>query len=126
MCSPIQNIVFSTGGNVPVSNSQIANPVIFSSEGDCSTQGGADNISPILTDFIVPLMIGNEYKPKINYSPSEYRLLDLKGNTPLKSCDLQVFWKSKVDSKLHPFILGSQCGASCKIMFRKKQFNNIF
>ena len=126
MCSPIQNIVSSTGGNVPVSNSQIANPVIFSSEGDCSTQGGADNISPILTDFIVPLMIGNEYKPKINYSPSEYRLLDLKGNTPLKSCDLQVFWKSKVDSKLHPFILGSQCGASCKIMFRKKQFNNIF
>jgi len=126
MCSPIQNIVFSTSGNLPVSNSQIGNPTIFKSDGDCAVQGGADNISPILTDFIVPLIRGDEYKPKINYSPSEYRLLDMKGNTPLKSCDLQVYWKSKVDAKLHPFVLGSQCGASCKIMFRKKQFNNIY
>ena len=126
MCSPIQNIVFSTSGNLPVSNSQIGNPTIFKSDGDCATQGGADNISPILTDFIVPLIRGDEYKPKINYSPSEYRLLDMKGNAPLKSVDLQVYWKSKIDAKLHPFILGSQCGASCKIMFRKKQFNNIY
>ena len=126
MCSPIQNIVFSTSGNLPVSNSQIGNPTIFTSNGDCATQGGADNISPILTDFIVPLTRGDEYKPKINYSPSEYRLLDMKGNAPLKSVDLQVYWKSKIDAKLHPFILGSQMGASCKIMFRKKQFNNIF
>ena len=126
MCSPIQNIVFSTSGNLPVSNSQIGNPTIFKSDGDCATQGGADNISPILTDFIVPLIRGDEYKPKINYSPSEYRLLDMKGNAPLKSCDLQVYWKSKIDAKLHPFILGSQCGASCKIMFRRKQFNNIY
>jgi len=126
MCSPIQNIVFGTSGNLPVSNSQIGNPTIFKSNGDCATQGGADNISPILTDFIVPLIRGDEYKPKINYSPSEYRLLDMKGNAPLKTCDLQVYWKSKVDAKLHPFVLGSQCGASCKIMFRKKQFNNIY
>ena len=126
MCSPIQNIVFATSGNLPVSNSQIGNPTIFKSNGDCATQGGADNISPILTDFIVPLIRGDEYKPKINYSPSEYRLLDMKGNAPLKTCDLQVYWKSKVDAKLHPFVLGSQCGASCKIMFRKKQFNNIY
>ena len=126
MCSPIQNIVFSTSGNLPVSNSQIGTPTIFTSDGDCATQGGADNISPILTDFIVPLTRGDEYSPKINYSPSVYRLLDMKGNAPLKTVDLQVYWKSKIDAKLHPLILGSQCGASCKIMFRKKQFNNIY
>ena len=124
--SPIQNIVFSTSGNLPVSNSQIGTPTIFKSNGDCATQGGADNISPILTDFIVPLTRGDEYTPKINYSPSVYRLLDMKGNAPLKSCDLQVYWKSKIDAKLHPLILGSQCGASCKIMFRKKLFDNVF
>ena len=126
LCSPIQNIVFTTSGNLPIVSSQQATPVIFSSEGDCSTQGGADNISPILTDFIVPLTNGNEYRPTINYSPSVYRLLDLKGNSPLKNCDLQVYWKSKIDAKLHPVVLGSQCGASCKIMFRKKTFDNIF
>lgn len=38
--------------------------------------------------------------------------IDLKGNNPIKNCDLQVYWKSKIDSKLHPFVLGSQCGAS--------------
>lgn len=126
MCSPIQNIVFTTSGNLPIANSQQASPVVFTSAGDCAIQGGADNISPILTDFIVPLTRGDEYKPKINYSPSVYRLIDLKGNAPLKNCDLQVYWKSKIDCKLHPLVLGSQCGASCKIMFRKKQFDNIF
>ena len=43
MCSPIQNIVFATSGNLSVSNSQIGNPTIFKSDGDCATQGGADN-----------------------------------------------------------------------------------
>ena len=125
LCNPIQNIVFTTSGNLPISYAQTASPVIFTSKGDCALQGRSDNISPILTDFIVPLTTGNEYKPKINYSPSVYRLLDLKGNNPIKNCDLQVYWKSKIDSKLHPFVLGSQCGASCKIMFRKKQFDNL-
>ena len=126
MCSPIQYIVFTTSGNLPISNSKQGSPVIFNSKGDCALQGSADNISPILTDFIVPLTTGNDYKPKINYTPSVYRLINLKGNAPLKNSDLQVFWKSKIDSKLHPLMLGSQCGASCKIMFRKKLFDNVF
>ena len=125
MCSPIQNIVFTTSGNLPISNAQTAAPVIYSSSGECLTQGAASDISPILTDFIVPLTTGTEYKPKINYNPSVYRLIDLKGNNPIKSVDLQVYWKSKIDSKLHPFVLGSQCGATCKIMFRKKAFDNL-
>jgi hypothetical protein len=125
MCSPIQNIVFTTSGNLPISNAQTAAPVIYSSSGECLTQGAASDISPILTDFIVPLITGTEYKPKINYNPSVYRLIDLKGNSPIKSVDLQVYWKSKIDSKLHPLVLGSQCGATCKIMFRKKAFDNL-
>jgi len=125
MCSPIQNIVFTTSGNLPISNAQTAAPVIYASSGDCLIQGNSNDITPILTDFIVPLTKGTEYKPKINYSPSIYRLIDLNGNNPIKSVDLQVYWKSKIDSKLHPLVLGSQCGATCKIMFRKKAFDNL-
>ena len=126
MCCPVANIVFTTSGHLPVAHSKQANPNIYQDQTGVIIQDRTDNISPILTDFIVPLTTGNEYKPKINYNPSVYRLIDLIGNAPLKNCDIQVYWKSKIDSKLHPLLLGSQCGASCKIMFRKKQFDNIF
>ncbi len=119
LCNPVQSIVFTTSGYLPVSPSNTATPVIYSTTGD-SIQGATSNIAPILSDFIVPMLKGTEQKPKIYYYPNVYRLIDLKGTQPLKNIDLQVFWKSKIDSKFHPFLLGSQCGATVKILFRSK------
>ena len=124
MLNPVQNIVF-TSGSLPIYHENTATPVIYSTTGQISAIGRADSITPVLTDFITPLQKGTEYKPKIYYYPNVYRLIDLKGNQPLKNVDLQVYWKSRTDAKLHPFLLSAQCGASCKILFRKKEYDNI-
>ena len=124
MLNPIQNIVFTTSGSLPVYNEYTSYPEFYSTTGDI-TAGNTSYITPILTDFIVPLEKGTEYHTKIYYYPTVYRLVDLKGNQPLKNVDLQVYWKSKIDAKLHPFLLGSQCGASIKILFRHKSFDNV-
>lgn len=120
--NPINALVFTTS-LLPIVPELISVPRIFNSESDLFNTGNNNNIQPVLTDFIVPFSPTNTYKPTIDYTPSgEYRLADLYGTNPLSALQMSVFWKDHFGN-LHPFILGSGCSASVKIMFRRKTFN---
>ena len=128
MCTPIESIVFTSTGNLPVVPSN-SGPLKVSNNYNTSdgTRSGINSLSsvivPLLTDFIVPLNLGWEYKPYILYEPSVYRLMDMNSNSSLNHIDIQVFWKSNLTGVLVPIYLDSQCSASMKIMFRRKKFN---
>lgn len=85
--------------------------------------GNNANVNPIITDFQVPVSALNTYRPDISYIPSgEYRLVDMYGTSPASAINLQVYWKD-IYGNLNPFYLSSGCGASIKVMFRRKDFN---
>jgi hypothetical protein len=122
--NPIQSIIFTTG-LLPVVNENISIPKIFNSDSNLFSGGNNSNISPLLTDFIVPFSNINTYKPDIIYtSSSEYRLIDLYGNSPLSSLEVSVSWKDRFGN-VHPLYLNSGCSASIKILFRRKDYNNL-
>ena len=121
---PIQSLVFTTA-LLPISPELIGVPRVFNSDSSLFNTGNNSNISNILTDFIVPYAPNNTYKPNIVYTPNgEYRLMDMNGSSPLSALEMSVFWKD-VFGTLHPFYLNSGCSASIKLMFRRKDFNNV-
>lgn len=126
LLNPVQSIVF-TSTLLPVVMENVGQPLILN--GTSLNQriiGSSANIFPVVTDFIVPFSALNQYVPDISYVPSgEYRLVDLYGESPTSQIDIQVFWKDQY-GLLHPFLVGSGCSGSLKIMFRKKSFNNVF
>lgn len=126
LANPVQSIVF-TSTLLPVVMENVGQPSILG--GTAPTPqviGSSANIFPVVTDFIVPFSATNQYVPDISYVPSgEYRLVDLYGESPAYQIDVQVFWKDQY-GLLHPFLLGSGCSGSLKVMFRRKNFNNVF
>ena len=82
---------------------------------------GAPNISNILSDFEIPISSTNQYRPEINYTAVEYRLIDLFNNNNLNKTDLNIFWKDKYNN-LIPFLLQPGCSANVKLLFRSKRF----
>jgi len=126
LMNPVQSIVF-TSTLLPVVMENVGQPLILN--GTAPTQqviGSSANIFPVVTDFIVPFSATNQYVPDISYVPSgEYRLVDLYGTSPASQIDIQVFWKDQY-GLLHPFLVGSGCSGSLKVMFRRKDFNNVY
>jgi hypothetical protein len=107
--SSMRSIVITTG-TIPIKSEYIPN----------LSQGSiADNFVPILTDF-EPQQTGGNDRSLIQYVPTaEYRLIDLKGYTPLVSIDLQIFWQDKQLNR-YPIYLPPLASADIKFMFRKK------
>ena len=123
MC-PVTSLLFTTS-LLPVLPSLIGLPRIFVGASTASQQQGNNNIQNQITDLEVPLTRGDEYLPNVLYSPvAEYRLLDLQSNAPLQAIQISVFWKD-IFGQTHPFYLQNGCGATLKVMFRKKAYNNI-
>jgi hypothetical protein len=126
--SPVQSLVFSTS-LLPVQNTLLSKPVIFNFwNGTVSKPvGGNSNnnvTAPVLTDFELQGATGTSSQVRITYTPTaEYRMLDLRGTTPVNAVEVSVFWKDKF-SNLHRFQLGVGCVASIKILFRRKDFYN--
>jgi hypothetical protein len=125
LMNPIQAIVF-TSTILPVVNENVGTPVILNGTSTSVIQAGSSaNIFPIISDFAIPFSAGNTYTPDITYQPSgEYRLIDLYGESPAKQIDISVFWRDQY-GLLHPFLVGSGCSGSLKILFRAKDYNNI-
>jgi len=122
LLNPVQSIVFGTS-LVPVVQENVSVPKVWGSDTALFNVGNNSNIASILTDFQVPFSPGNTYRPEVSYAPNgEYRLIDLYGQSPLASLDLQVYWKDNFGN-LHPFYLGPGCSANLKIMFRRKDYN---
>ena len=121
---PVTSILFTTS-LLPVLPSLIGLPRIFIGASTASQVQGNNNIQNQITDLEVPLTRGDEYLPNVLYSPvAEYRLLDLQSNAPLQAIQISVFWKD-IFGQTHPFYLQNGCGATLKVMFRKKAYNNI-
>jgi hypothetical protein len=122
--NPVQSVVFTTS-LLPIVNSVIGLPKIFnSSTYNLSSVGNNSNISPIITDFVVPVSAINSYRPNIEYVPNgEYRLIDLYGLSPQNSMEITVLWKDNYGGT-HIFMLGAGCSASIKLLFRRKDFND--
>jgi hypothetical protein len=122
LLNPIQSLVFTTA-MLPVIPSLTSVPKVFNAPSGLFNVGNNSNLTPVLTDFQVPISATNTYRPSVEYTPSsEYRLADLYGTSPLSALEMSVFWKD-VYGGLHPFFLGAGCSANIKIMFRRKDFN---
>lgn len=126
LMNPIQSIVF-TSTLLPVSMENVGTPLVLNGANANKTiLGSTANIFPIVTDFVVPFSAASGgYLPDVTYVPSgEYRFVDMYGTSPCKAIDISVFWKD-LYGLLHPFLLGSGCSGSLKVLFRRKDFNDI-
>lgn len=122
--TPIDSIVFTTS-MIPINPELVAAPVVYNNNQVFQSVGTNANLTNVLTDFIVPLTTGTEYKPSINYTPSaEYRLVSMFGTSPCSSIQVNVYYKNRFGT-LVPLTLGFGSSASIKILFRRKDFGNI-
>ena len=125
LMNPVQSISF-TSTLLPVVVENVGQPSILNGTAPTNVVvGSTANVFPVITDFQVPFSAANTYVPDISYVPSsEYRLVDLYGESPANQIDVQVFWKDQYGI-LHPFLLGSGCSGNLKVMFRRKDYNDV-
>ena len=113
------NITLTTRG-IPIQSEAVSIP---SGTGSYST-GKGDGTALILTDFMPTTSVGFESTRQrfVYYVPSsEYRLIELLSNSPLKVIDLQIFW-TDLNGTLRPLMLRPNTFCSVKLLFRRKDF----
>lgn len=114
--SPISSILFTTS-SLPVTNTNIARPVIYINNSLLNSNGNNSDVAKIITDLQTNEM---NYKPNILYYPSaEYRFVDMDGQQTLNTIDIQVFYRNK-RGVLREISLPPGASASIKILFKKK------
>jgi len=122
--NPVKQILFTTS-MMPIVNELVGIPIIQNSNPNLNNTQPNNNFSPIITDLEVSLTRGDETKPNITYIPTaEYRLIDLQSNAPINQIEIALFWKDQYGT-VHPFLLEPGCGASIKMLFRRKVFNLV-
>lgn len=102
---------------------QESSPVFSSYKifGSAQQQNGNANYISILTDFAVTYDQVADVSSQLTYIPNpQYRLIDLRSNTPLYRIQLQFFWLSK-NSYLYPVLLSPNQGVEIKLGFFKKE-----
>jgi hypothetical protein len=112
--TPLTSIVFCSS-TLPIVQNQISAPLYFVN-GVAYSNNGSNNSAPIITDMAVT---DGDYKPNLVYSPYVYRYIDLKGNRPIYSLDISVYWKDRYGN-LQPFKLSAGSTITIKLMFIKK------
>jgi hypothetical protein len=112
------SIVF-TSGLIPV-NSELLAPAEV---GFGTTNTSTNQFKNILIEFDIFTddTISSPTRSIIQYFPrGEYRLVDLKGNTPLNAIDIQVYWKS-YQQVYYPLYVSPNGTLQAKFMFRKRE-----
>jgi hypothetical protein len=122
--SPISSIVF-TSTLLPIKNEAVGQPIILGSGNIGQSQPvSASAFQPIITDVALDLATSGAegYKQFIYYSPvAEYRLADFSAkNQSIRTIDIQVFWKNRLDGSLNPIRMYNLSSVSIKCMFRRK------
>ena len=112
--TPISSIVFCSN-TLPLYKNLLSNPLIYYDNVNVNVSSTGANYANIITDMVAD----GQYSPTLIYEPSVYRMISLIGNQPIKNIDVQVYYKNKLGI-LTPFKLNSNCSASIKIMFSKK------
>jgi hypothetical protein len=113
--SPIVSVVF-TSNTLPIEANQVSTPVVFSNNQNITLGGNNSDFANIITDIVSS---DGNYRPNLVYNPSaEYRRIALKGNRPLYSIDLNVYYKI-ITGELIPIRLFSNESITIKILFEK-------
>ena len=112
--TPISSIVFCSN-TLPIHKNLLSNPLIYYDSVKVNVSSTGANYANIITDMVAD----GQYSPTLIYEPTVYRMISLIGNQPIKNIDVQVYYKNKL-GVLTPFKLNSNCSASIKIMFSKK------
>ena len=112
--TPISSIVFCSN-TLPIYKNSLSNPLIYYDNVNVNVSSTGANYANIITDMVAD----GQYSPTLIYEPTVYRMISLIGNQPIKNIDVQVYYKNKLGI-LTPFKLNSNCSASIKIMFSKK------
>lgn len=112
--TPINAVVFTTTA-IPITVNQ------FSASSSIGLNTPSSSLDNAFAFIITDLQTNQQgYRPNLLYTPTaEYRRIDLTGNQPLKTIDVNVFWRTKTGS-LVPFILASGAMSSIKLLFEKK------
>ena len=118
--NPVASIVFCSS-MLPIYPTQTSKPTIINNESNTlPSNGDNNNLTNILSDFIVATQDTNSYRPFILYSPqSEYRLMDMYSSTNLNRITISVFWEDHFGN-LNPFYINAGRSAHLKLMFRIK------
>jgi len=113
--SPILSVVF-TSNTLPIEANQVSTPVIFNNNQNVALGGNNSDFANIITDIVSE---DGNYRPNLVYNPSaEYRRISLKGNRPLYSVDLNIFYKITT-GELIPIKLFSGESVTMKILFER-------
>lgn len=120
--SPISSIVF-TSTLIPIYSENVGAPLVYGSGNDVVQSSSTNAFQPIITDIALPLNSADDYRQFIEYVPSaEYRLSSFtRSKQDLKAIDVQVYWKSRLDTNLYPIRMFNLSSVSIKLMFRKKK-----
>ena len=113
------NITLTTRG-IPIQSEAVSIP----SGSGAHTTGAGDGTALILTDFMPTTTVGFESTRQrfVYYVPSsEYRLIELLSQSPLKVIDLQIYW-TDLNGTLRPLMLRPNTFCSVKLLFRRKDF----
>jgi len=116
--SPVQSVVF-TSSLLPIVANQLSEPTILNNGANISSNGNNANFGQIITDMMVDQEVG--WRPAILYNPTaEFRLVEMIGNVPLYSIDVDVYWKNR-QGKLIAFRLVPGGCCTMKILFTRKK-----
>jgi hypothetical protein len=122
--NPVDGIVF-VAQHLNMVPELIAKPVAISNsskEIDQQNIGVNADSYYVLADFSTNITLGSDYHPSISFEPvAEFRLVELYGEEPIRSLNIQAYWKDKFGA-LHPLTLEAGGVAYIKILFRKKDF----
>ena len=123
LMSPVENLTFTTT-LIPVINEKTSAPVQLGQGNVILPASGLPDFTPIITDIAVPQTSAEGYNEYTVYIPTaEYRLADMTNSpTDIKSVDVSVFWKCRLDGKLYPLRMFNQSSFSIKILFRRKDY----
>jgi len=115
--TPISSLCFISN-TLPIEPNQTSKPLIYEYGQQLNNQSNNAVSANIITDIIANT---GQYSNSLIYEPTaQYRLISLTGNSPLNNIDVSVYWRDRI-GVLHPFLLGSGCNATLKILFTKKE-----
>jgi hypothetical protein len=126
MWSPIASLVF-TSQLIPVTKEEQSDPTILGNGNlGNSSYTRQSAFQPIVGDLELDLADkgADAYRGFIRYEPTaEFRMSDIAGAQDLRSLDIQLWWKGRLDGQLYPVNMFNQSSVSIKMMFRKKSLS---
>ena len=119
--NPVESIVF-TSSLLPLVNEQTGDPVRFGQTNLGNLSSNQAAFQPIITDVALVNESAADYRQFIQYSPqAEYRMASFqRSKVPLRSIDIQVYWKSRLDGQLYPVQMFNLSSVSFKMMLRRR------